>query len=263
MDEFKKYINQHRHQLDTDEPGDHLFDSIERRLNPSKPRVIPMFVKWAVAACIILLAGIAIYIFSSGGLNKSQDIAKTTPAGKIDSSSSSEIKKPIENEDPIEEEQSSKMLAQLPARKESVNQDKPYRAETILNSQKEVIAKKAPAQSTDPMLRAFNDMDKSYATMVSLQLEKVKGTPIYAEDAGYFHVFKKEFQDLTNDEKMLKEETKKNGINDDIINRMINIYQEKISLLKQLQFEINKMNNRMKNTSPEVQKKQSPTYINL
>jgi hypothetical protein len=99
--------------------------------------------------------------------------------------------------------------------------------------------------------------------MVSLQLEKVKGTPIYAEDAEYFHVFKKQFHDLTNDEKVLKEETKKHGINDDIITRMINIYQEKIALLKQLQFEINKMNNRIKNSNSDIQKNQSPTYINL
>ena len=219
-----------------------------------------MFVKWAVAACIILLAGIAVYIFTSDGLNKSQDIVKTNDAGKTDSSS--EIKKPIENKAPVKEEPT-EMVAQLPAKKESIGNDQSYGAERISNAPKDRMAKNAPAQLADPMLRAFNDMDKSYATMVSLQLEKVKGTPIYAEDAGYFHVFKKEFQDLTNDEKMLKEETKKNGINDDIINRMINIYQEKISLLKQLQFEINKMNNRMKNTNPEDQKKQSPTYINL
>jgi hypothetical protein len=220
-----------------------------------------MFVKWAVAACIILLAGIAVYMFNSDGLDKSKDIATTNAAGVPNPSS--EAKKPIGNEDAIEEEQPAETLAQLPARKGPVSKVKSYNTVTTSNSPKESIAKKAPAQSADPMLRAFNDMDKSYATMVSLQLEKVKGTPIYAEDAGYFHVFKKEFQDLTNDEKMLKEETKKHGINDDIINRMINIYQEKISLLKQLQFEINKMNNRLKNTSPEVQKKQSPTYINL
>jgi hypothetical protein len=261
MDEFKKYIKQHRQQLDTDEPRAHLFDSIEKRLNTSKPRVIPMFVKWAVAACIILLAGIAVYMFSSDGLDKNQHIAKTTNVGNTDSSS--ELKKPIENEAPEKVERPTEELAKLPARKQSLSNAQSYSAEPASNAAKERIVKNAPVQPTDPMLRAFNDMDKSYATMVSLQLEKVKGTPIYAEDAGYFHVFKKEFQDLTNDEKMLKEETKKNGINDDIINRMINIYQEKISLLKQLQFEINKMNNRIKNTNPEDQKKQSPTYINL
>jgi hypothetical protein len=262
MDEFKKYINQNRHKLDTDEPGDYLFDAIERRIDKKQSRVIPMFAKWAVAACIILLVGIAVYIFGFDGLDKSQDVAQTTPVGKVDSSS--ETRLPIENSSALKEEQPTEMLAQLPAKKEAVNANSTSFDKRTLNVEKDQTAKKStPSQPADPMLRAFNDMDKSYATMVSLQLEKVKGTPIYAEDAEYFHVFKKQFHDLTNDEKVLKEETKKHGINDDIITRMINIYQEKIALLKQLQFEINKMNNRIKNSNSDIQKNQSPTYINL
>src|SRR5687768_1481841 len=93
MDEFKKYINQHRQKLDTDEPSDHLFHSIERRLSSPKATVIPMVMKWAVAACIILLAGVGIYMFGFKS-NDGQEISKTETQDKIDSS---QIRKPLEN----------------------------------------------------------------------------------------------------------------------------------------------------------------------
>lgn len=255
MDEFKKYISQHRHQLDMDEPGFHLFEQIEKRLNPAKPKVIPMIFKWAAAACIILMAGFGMYKLFVKQSPTTPAIVVSKPIHKIDSSNN--LNDGVESQLPMDLGEPDNSVAQVnPKFKPADKQINPGKTQLPKTSSRN-------DQPVDPMFAAFSEMDRSYATMVSLQIEKVKGTPIYAEDAGYFHVFKKQFQDLTNDEKVLKEETKKNGITDDTISRMISIYQEKISLLKQLQFEINKMNNRLTTTKNDIRQKQKPTYINL
>ncbi len=62
--------------------------------------------------------------------------------------------------------------------------------------------------------------------------------------------------------KQLRTEIKQSGVNDDIIMRMINIYQEKIVLLKELQSEIIKMNNRYK-TTVQDSVGLSPSFIKL
>jgi hypothetical protein len=264
MDDFKKYLNQHRDNLDTDIPGDHLWEKLRKELentkevgmNPAKGRVVPMVIRWAAAACVILLAGFGAYVLITQD-NKKEDVAQSEAPAKVDT-----ISKPIEKPQPpveIQEAQRSIAMNEPPARK---HEKATVALQDLAVSNAEKQAEEAPRKMADPMAKVFSDMEASYASMVSMQMEKIKGTPIYAEDANYFHVFKKQFQDLNNDEKLLKDETKKNGISDDIITRMINIYQEKITLLKQLQFEINKMNNRVKNSDTDVQK-QTPTYINL
>jgi hypothetical protein len=258
MDEFKKYLNEHRDKLDTDMPGDHVWESLRKELEPSKGLVIPMIIKWAAAACVILLAGFGAYVLIVKDPVK-EEVARTETPVQTDSVPKTEEKPQPSNE--ALNEQRSIAVIENPVRKQeqapAIKEDK-----AVAKNGKVAAEKTDSRRIADPLSKAFNDMNASYASMVTIQLEKIKGTPIYAEDANYFHVFKKQFQDLNNDEKLLKDETKKNGINDDIITRMINIYQEKITLLKQLQFEINKMNNRVKNSETDVQK-QTPTYINL
>lgn len=258
MDDFKKYLNQHRESLDTDIPGDHLWERLREELEPSKGLVIPMIIKWAAAACVILLAGFGAYVLVTKDVAK-EEVAKTEAPSQVDTVNETkrDLRRPVE----VANEQRSIAIAETPIPKQQkVTAIKDENR--LAKNEKPVPEKILPRKAVDPLSKAFNDMNASYASMVTIQLKKIKGTPIYAEDANYFHVFKKQFQDLNNDEKLLKDETKKNGINDDIITRMINIYQEKITLLKQLQFEINKMNNRVKNSDTDAQK-QTPTYINL
>lgn len=259
MDELKKYINQNRDRLNIDEPGEEVWERIQKEFEPKKGLVIPMIIRWAAAACIILLAGFGAY-FLIIDKDNSRGIGQNKPTEKVDTQKVKESR-------PIQEEQS-KIFEDDLAENVAEGRIKKRLKPGMTKELDEVAKVERPVKATpstpavDPMSKAFNEMQVGYASMVEIQLEKIKSTPIYAEDANYFHVFKKQFQDLNNDERLLKQETRKTGINDDIISRMINIYQEKITLLKQLQFEISKMNNRMKNSDSDEQT-QSPTYINL
>jgi hypothetical protein len=82
--------------------------------------------------------------------------------------------------------------------------------------------------------------------MISMQKNKINTTPIYAEGADYFNEFKVQMGQMDTDEKQVRKDIKANGLKDDMIGQLINIYQKKLDLLKQLQLEMNKLNNRFK-----------------
>lgn len=62
MDELKRYFQQHREQLDQDEPGAGLWEKIASGL-PDKPvqqtgGILSLMIRRVAAACILVLAGI-------------------------------------------------------------------------------------------------------------------------------------------------------------------------------------------------------------
>ncbi|MNY50243.1 hypothetical protein D3C86_1857360 [compost metagenome] len=69
---------------------------------------------------------------------------------------------------------------------------------------------------------------------------------MYAESAEYFADFKIQMKQLEKEEKSIKAEVVKQGLTDDLLNQLINLYQIKLGTLKQLQTEMNKINNRVK-----------------
>jgi hypothetical protein len=94
-----------------------------------------------------------------------------------------------------------------------------------------------------------------------MQLKKLEATPIHVESPGYFHAFKKEWYDMEKDEKKIKDDIRLYGLNDRALEQFIQLYQQKLLMLKQLQEEINKMNNRAQQY-PEMQRK-SPSYLKM
>jgi hypothetical protein len=67
---------------------------------------------------------------------------------------------------------------------------------------------------------------------------------LYAEGPEYYSEFKKQFQQLEEDEKKLKKTIKNEGLGNDNLENLINICQQKLNLLKLLHNEINKTNSR-------------------
>jgi hypothetical protein len=51
---------------------------------------------------------------------------------------------------------------------------------------------------------------------------------------------------MEKDEKLIKSDIAKRGMTDVLLGQLINVYQQKLGLLKQLQIEMNKTNNRYK-----------------
>jgi hypothetical protein len=69
---------------------------------------------------------------------------------------------------------------------------------------------------------------------------------MFGESSDYFTDFKIQINQLEKDEKSIKAEIVKRGMSDQLLNQLINIYQIKLNTLKQLQLEMNKINNRIK-----------------
>ncbi|HEX2845604.1 MAG TPA: hypothetical protein VHN59_03565 [Chitinophagaceae bacterium] len=247
MDELKKYLQNNRSHIDTDMPDDELWKGVKNSLHP--PATIPLFVKWMVAACLVLAVGTGIYFF-------------THPAEKIlvtDTSPNDTSSAIAPADTTANEEKNAEKQSPLPviAEKEPVIV---HKKKTILKNT--VIVPGREKQTRSAPLYGFEGIEASYAAMLDIQLERVRTQPIYAEDPGYFHLFKKQFADLARDEEQVKQQLKLSPYDETLLDELITIYQRKISVLKQLQFEINKMNNKVKQTNAGLLL-QKPSYITL
>ena len=69
---------------------------------------------------------------------------------------------------------------------------------------------------------------------------------MYAESPAYFNDFKIQIRQMEKDEKVIKSDIARRGMNDGLLDQLINLYQQKLNILKQLQTEMTKTNNRYK-----------------
>jgi hypothetical protein len=239
MDDFKKHLRDKRYWLDTEEPSERVWENI-RREGQSIPARFMIF-RWAAAACLLLLIGSGIYLLVKQN-NHPADLVFIPP--------SYEIKK--HEEKPAQEDPDNYKPAAEPLL--MVNNH-------LHSKPKPGSIKKGPADTnsnTEALAAGFNQLEKTYSSVVDLQMDKIKNTPVYGENASYFSFFQTQLRGLGSDEQNVKRDIKRSGLNNEQIEAMINIYQQKISILKQLQREINKTNNKVKKSNPNVTK---PSYI--
>ena len=241
MDELKKYLQNHRGDLDNDLPGDGVWTSIREELHPTPAKTFSIKAKWLIAACFILLAGTGAYL-----LTREDNTVSTGLAINNDHVIEPFAFTPRSVTTPEKE--------QLPLTKKDVPIVKP-------STKRTPVANDVNKIPSEPKY-GFEDIEYSYASMLDMQLARIRKQPIYAESADYFSLFKKQFSDLENHESQVKRSIRQTGMTDERLNMLINIFQQKISVLKELQFEINKMNNRVKQINPGVQQKH-PTYMNI
>jgi hypothetical protein len=233
MDELKKHIQLHRAELDTDEPAEMSWSSIK---TTTQPVVHKMYLRWVVAASLVLTIGAVAYFLpekdtkeaiSSLHVDHHWDIRVVT--NKKDTSTV--VMTADKQTDPVQR-------------------------------QDDMIKKKKRRIQAPPPVYGFEGVEASYAAMLDLQRERLRKQPIYGENAAYFDLFKKQFATLAEEEEQVKQRVRKTGMQDEHLDELISIYQEKINVLKQLQFEINRINTRTKQADPNVNTR-PPAYINL
>jgi hypothetical protein len=242
MDQFKKHLFTHRDELDVEKPPPaEVWLRVQQRSQaPVKP-MWPRLATWVAAASIVIAMAMAVYWFWL----KPQP-QKTVAEGTVQPTppkSDSLILPQVNNDSMVTD---------------SINDHTP----TLAAEQKP--AKKArearPPVKVKPKT-AVDVLEENYASMINLQLKKLERTPIYVESPGYFHMFKKQWYDLQKDEEKVKDDIQNYGLSDQGIDQLIRLYQQKMQLLKQLQAEINKMNNRVK--SRPVARKKKPAYLRM
>lgn len=222
MDELKKYLQQNRASLDVDEPSPMLWERIQVEQPVKRTSVIMMATRWVAAACVLVLAGIGTWSL----LNKNDQ--------------------PIQQ--PIAEVTQQPTSTNEPSAEETLKPEKT--TEPILAKSADKVDKKSTQPKTTIAQRAdlvaLNNVENSFKQVINLQRNRVGSIPMFAETADYFADFKIQIRQLEQDEKKIKADIVKRGLTDELLNQIINIYQIKLSTLKQLQIEMNKINNRYK-----------------
>ncbi len=223
MDELKKYIQQHREQIDLDEPGEHIWEKIAQQSTsiPAKKTPVVFFVtRWAAAACILLLAGVGTWYLVTGHT----DPAKTNVAA---TTGSKETGNPIT------------------IRTEPAEEKIPASSEPVATTARKAMAHKKSEAIADAGAQLQN-LENSFTQVINLQKDRVRNIPMYAESPDYFKDFKTQIRQMEKDERGIKSDIAKRGMTDELLSQLINVYQQKLNVLKQLQAEMNKTNTRWK-----------------
>jgi hypothetical protein len=85
---FEQFMQDHRDEFDTDEPGEQVWNKLQQQLTPPKkqsPVLLMRIFKWTAAAGILILAGLGVYSLL---INKQESrpavVNKTAPAVQDD-----------------------------------------------------------------------------------------------------------------------------------------------------------------------------------
>lgn len=239
MDKLKKYVQQRTDDLNFDEPSPKLWGSIEAKIHQPKAKIIPLNIlqisKWLAAACIIALAGLGVKSLLQPNNQKDlQPIAKQEI----------EVKQPETVAD----------------KKEVIVKTNPKvisnKIELLKSSQKKVNNHFYAANEV------LKEIDSRFVNIVAYQKGKINNTPLFAENANYFASFKEQMLLLDDDEKTIRKKIRTEEFNMEFFNALITIYQQKLDVLKSLQFEMNKLNNKYKQNRGPIDSTNS-YFINI
>ena len=223
MDELKKYLQKHADELNLDEPRPQVWQHIQQESAGSKkPVTIPVFTRWVIAACVLVLTGIGTWY-----------VLRDTPTNDMLLATKTEKTTAL----------------QVPAQREPVAAEKP--GTLVIVKTKTPTKTNKPINQTPPVnsaasLAALSDLENSFTQVINLQRARVSTLPMYTETPEYFEDFKIQIRQMEKDEKVIKSDIAKRGMNDTLLDQLINLYQQKLNILKQLQIEMNKTNNRFK-----------------
>lgn len=232
MDNLKQYLQQHKEAMDVDEPGANLWERIHQPAAPKKRTGTRSIVfRFAAAAAILtamILTGIKLY---SPEPEKIIAIKKTPPVL------------------PVVQQSPDSMAVEIA-------RTAPAEKKVTIHSDKKNNSKSKRPDERYALMQSFKE---NYGQLVNYQLSSIRSTAVYAEDAGYFDDFKIRLKQMDMDEAAIRKIIQHRGMSNNLLEQLINIYQQKLDVLKSLQAEINKMNERVK-MQPDTTNKY---YLNI
>jgi len=240
MDELKKHIQQRLNEMDVDEPSERSWNHIQGQLFAPKSKVIQLPVRWAVAACVVVLVGIGLFLFNQ---KSSQHDAITT----IKKENKEEIEALTHKNTPFKTNIDT-TVTKIPIDLATVT-TKENNIKVLPQVKDHLVKNKNPLNSPEE-IKALENVESSFTQVINMERNRINTTPLTAEDPNYYKDFGRQIAMMESDEAAVKKEIKKNGITDGLLDRLINIYQQKLNVLKQLQKEMHKTNNRYKQGKP-------------
>jgi hypothetical protein len=259
MDEFKKYLITNQEQLETDEPSSLVWGKVQQRLKTldesaagklagtSKVFSIRRLVQWSAAACVLGLAGMGVwYLLNNQSVVKPMQEQVVTNEQETNTAPSN-----LPNNSPTNSPSNSQLNESMVATEPSSGDASHSSTQSSFSKQTQSFKRKTTGFSTaatnkNNAMTALTNMETGFTQIINLQKGKISTTPMYAESASYFNEFKAQMNQLEQEEKQIKKEISKKGLTDQQLDQLINLYQYKLTVLKQLQLEMNKTNNRYK-----------------
>ena len=217
MDNFKKYLQQHTEEMDFDKPSAKVWDNIEKTGTVKKTGLLfSLSMRIAAAAAIVIAIAVGIKLSTQ---------QKTIEPGSVNNISKAPEKSIADSARPA-----------LAATDHS----------STVDTAAAPVKKSRRTKQADQRYAMMESFKESYGQLVSYQVSSIRSTPVYAEDPAYFDDFKTRLRQMDTDELAIRNRIRRQGMSNNLLEQLINVYQQKLDVLKSLQAEINKMNERVK-----------------
>ncbi|PZR28329.1 MAG: hypothetical protein DI535_06705 [Citrobacter freundii] len=229
MDKFHEHLLSQQDRLDADLPNEKVWDRIDASLSEKKVTgsVNAMF-RYLAAASVIALVAAGFWMENRKTVhNQEKNTAVTTHAPEKDSAA---------------------MI---------VTDNKPVIVSRTIETPVERESAKPVVQE-----QPIEKLSADYAALISSRLQKLRATPVYAECSDYFSDFTGQLKQMDKDGLNIQHDLQQYGLQDALIEQLIEIYERKLRLLKELQAQITRMN-RKAGLRAGASKQTEPCFINL
>lgn len=233
MDDLKKYLQSNAEHIGNDTPSQRVWQNIATQMNPlveKNKKTSPVFFtifKYSVAACVVLLAGVGVWFLAHNHAEPNVVYIKESSNNIIENQSDSEFAAIATPDTPF-----------------SILHTTASNAVETSNINENIL--KQNTEQKNKYWVQVKNVDSQFNQVINIQKNIINKTAIYTESPHYFKDFMTDYKQMEEDEKGIKKDIAAMGFTNDLLEQLINVNQQKLSLLKQLLVEINKTNNRFK-----------------
>lgn len=255
-DLLKDHISRYSPDLDIETPSVAAWDRIEDALSRKPARVVSIRKTWlyAAACCLVLMGiGIAFYV------NKNDQDLVQRPGMPINTGNK-----------PATGDTQKRDIAATPQDKKRANEESidtitkdiatlssPKGATLSKRIQKRNDLRQAVKTKSNQLPAEVLQIQTGYNDLIAGQVSYIQHLPIYGENVRYFESFVNDFKRLDIQEKELRRTIAQKGLQENGLDELAMIYQEKLMILRRLQTEINKTS-RSRNETDTI-----PAFIRL
>lgn len=221
MDNLRNFLEAHRDEMDVESPSSEVWQRLNKPAKKAPVVSMKKILHAAAAACVLVVAG---WLFITQG-------KKEALSGEmaVASAVNIQLSEGLTGAQPVPDNTTNASLTGTTIQ-QSLKKVKPTKANTapIVENEIQMVVK---------------NIDENFNKILNAQLKNISQTPIYGEAKEMFDGFKNQYRKLEIEEKQLKTDITNFGMQEQLLQQLIFINQQKLDVLKSLQVEINKVNN--------------------